>query len=95
MRLHAALTRGVEVPFTAEGRRKALTNARLLCKSLRSVAGNCVVTRVSLSEARGTRRSGAGLLNARAQLTVHADPAEIDRKTLEATLARLTPMLMY
>lgn len=86
--LPVALTQNLELPFTRAGRERALSVARALCRALRDQAGNCVITRVVLEPVAHTGAGGIERLEARAVLTIYADPSQVDRQALKNALAQ-------
>ncbi len=85
--LRVSLTQGQTVAFTPENRQEVLRLTRNLCNRLRVLAGNCVITRVSLMPRRASSRDDAQVLDAGAVLTVYGQPSQIDKAGLEDAMA--------
>lgn len=89
MNLHFSLSGREEMPYTSEMRERAFTLAQSLCDALRLQAGNCVITRVDMKPQFRRGAEGVAVLEADARLTVFADPAQVDKKALDASLEQM------
>lgn len=91
--LHVPRLSNGQLPFTQAGRAQALNQARLLCRAVRNTVGNCVVSRLWMKQVPG--QEGQPVFDPQIELTVFADPAQVDQAAMQDVLANLASRLLF